>query len=153
MESVKVKGKEIKFYSEIGDLPIGRYNLFNLYLLQDSGIGSDFTAIVQRFSALDLQLQNEQIEEARIERRNLQALFFGLFEGINYKQRAYACLIAEIGGEPCEDISESGISEIVKKLERLGLTQKEVTEKIDEKKKSSRPLWPFTFPSGLKPRG
>ena len=140
MEEIRLKDKHTaKVYEGVHDLPIARYKKFNLYLLRDSGIGSDMTAIMTRLKKLDAYLAGDNINFARIERANLQLTFFTVLNEVDYKQMAFVCLLHSIDGEPIEDLSEGGILAAIKKLEAIGITQQFIMEMF-EKKKTILPL-------------
>lgn len=105
-----------------------------MLLLRDSGVGSTFKDIMIRLANLDKHLENENIESARIERRNLQLTLYSSLYEINFKQMAFVCLIYSIDGEKTDDLSEEGILETRNMLEKIELSQK-ILWQLNEKKK------------------
>jgi hypothetical protein len=135
MEVIKFKRHRIEVCTDIKELTIYRHNKFNSVLLQESGIGSTFDKIIERHRNLDLFLKHERIKEARTERRNLQSTLYNVFMGINYPQRAFACLIYKIDKSPRVDLSDDGITATVDMLNSIGMTQKFLEESLESKKK------------------
>lgn len=135
MEDIKIGKHKVKIYSGVDDMPISRYNKFNMFLLRDSGVGSTFKDIMTRLAHLDGWLAKENIENAMVERKNLQLTFFTALNEINFQQMAFACLIVSIDNADCNDLSDQGIMETLKKLEDTGITQKELLQ-INQKKKT-----------------
>ena len=134
MESVEIGKHKINIYSGIEDMSIDRYNRFNMYLLRDSGVGSTMHDIMIRLAKIDKWLEADNIELARIERRNLQLTLFACINQINFKQMAFVCLIIDIDGDQIEDLSDDGILKVIEDLKAINITQGQLN-RINIKKK------------------
>jgi len=134
MEKYKVNNHEIEAYAGVEDLPIGRYKKFNLQMLRDSGIGTNMEAIIRNLTKMDDYMQANKWKEASIMRANIQSQLFSTLNELDYKQLAFVCLIHSIDGDVVEDVSDTGLIAVVKKLETIGLTQRFVMEMVEKKK-------------------
>jgi len=63
---------------------------------------------------------------------NLRILIFNIISEVNPSHMAFACLVAEIDGEETEDLSEEGIRRTLKRLNEIGLTEREFKKKMSE---------------------
>jgi hypothetical protein len=84
---------------------------------------------------LDTYLAKQNYEMALSERRLIQQNYFSALEKINYQSHAFACLVHSINGKEYNDISESGLNEIVKDLEATNIAQGQIKETVDTVKK------------------
>jgi len=136
METLEVKKHKIRYYSDIDDTPIGRYNTFQQNLLYDASVGNTIEAISERFAGFDANLQANKIKEAMVERSNLQVTFFSILTKVNFASRAMVCLIHSIDGKEVTDLSEGGISEVLKKLEKMEVSIGTIRDLVFGQKKN-----------------
>lgn len=130
-------GKDIlMIYESIKELPVVRYNKMQTYLMLDSGIGSTMADIEKRFQNLDTYLSAGRLEEALEERNNLQFAIYSNINAINYRSLSFACLVHSFKGIQNHDLEETGLSELLEKLSKAGLTQFMVQEELDDLKKN-----------------
>lgn len=134
METLKFGKHKIEVYEGSRDLPMVRYRKFNLYLLRDSVIGSDIDQVIKTLGRLDNYLKSEQLDEARVERANLQQALFNTLNEVNFTQMAFVCLIHSINGLKVEDLTETGIAKIVSQLDGMQLPQRFIMEMVEKKK-------------------
>jgi len=134
METLKFGKHKIEVYEGSRDLPMTRYRKFNLYLLRDSGIGSDIGQVIKSFERLDNYLKGEQLDAARVERANLQQALFNTLNEVNFTQMAFVCLIHKIDRYKVDDLSETGISKVVQMLDGMQLPQRFIMEMVEKKK-------------------
>ena len=136
MKTTIINDHKITFFSDIDDMPIGRYNIFQQNLLYDASLGNTIEAINERFESLDANLAVGKIKEARIERNNLQVTFFSILSQVNFASRALVCLIFSIDDEKVEDLSEGGITNILEKFEKINITIGEIRTIVFGQKKN-----------------
>jgi hypothetical protein len=136
MKTIKIGKLNVTFYSGIKDMPVKKYDQMQSLLLQDFGIGSTMADVDKHFRNLDSFLQSGNIEDANIERQNLQLAFYSAIEKINYKSLAFACLIHSINDIQIKDTSDEGIQQIIERLSNEGLEVKIVEEMLNELKKN-----------------
>jgi hypothetical protein len=133
MKTVKIGRHEFKFYSSIKDMPVEKYNTLQLFLLQDTGIGSNMSDIDRHFHQLDIFLNAGKISEAISERQNLHMNIYAMLEKINIKSKSLACFIHSVDGREVgydDELIESALSKL-----NAG-TIGEVTEILEELKKN-----------------
>lgn len=141
---VKYNGHTLIMYDSIQDLPITRFQSFNLNVLIDGGIGSDLNGFIEKRNRIS-ELMGVDIEAARLELSNFEQLIRFVITNNSPQMNSFVCLIRSINGRDLteQDVSESGIKEIIKQLgaqrfsirklgEVLGLLKKKIEEEFDE---------------------
>lgn len=106
---------KVKIYDSIDELPIIRFHKYNKYMLIDSGVGSDLEDADGRFVRAMKFIKSDP-ELAIKELQNLRQLLHLISETINPTHLAFATLVAEIDGEPRTDLSDTGLSEVIRIL-------------------------------------
>lgn len=117
MQKVKVGNLDLEVFDSIEDLPMNRYHLFNRYLLIESGIGSDLSALDAHFEKVGKYLQLDQKDNALAEMTNLRNCVFMIQEQLKPDMMAYATLIYSINGKLVTDLSEQGLKDIKAQIE------------------------------------
>lgn len=144
------KGNIIQVYNDIKQLPIGRYNELQKYLLLDGGVGSTIEDVGARYSRLHAYLAEKKIDEAKKEAENLYYTHYSILEKLNYRSRAFCCLVYSVQGLVLEDYTEDGIKTTLSILEETDLTQDLLERTLHAaKKKISDDLalfFPRSFP-------
>ncbi|OOG19130.1 hypothetical protein BWD42_04050 [Sphingobacterium sp. CZ-UAM] len=128
-------GTKVKMYSSIKEMPVKVFNIFQGYMIQESGIGSTMESVNDHFEKLDTFLSVGKIEDAIVERENLHYNIYSALEGISYKSLAFGCFIHAIDGGHVSDYSTENLQEILGKLSDQGLTIGMVEEQLDQIKK------------------
>lgn len=137
MKQVKIGKHNVTLYNSIDELPIVRFHRYNKMLLIDAGLGSDLNAVDAHIERAVRFINNDSRKDAATEMENIRQTMFVIMQEMNPKHLAFACLVSEIDGEPCDDISDDGLR---KTLQVLGdVPVKEMTaegeavkKKIDE---------------------
>lgn len=106
--------------------------LFNLYSLKENEGGSDIYSALKRLEKLDLFLSADKKKDAIQERNNLTSTLLNIFNLTNLKGLQLGCFIYSINDVKIDDYSESNIKEILTKLSKEGVTQKQVSDIVDE---------------------
>lgn len=136
MEILKTKkGNEIKYYSDPAQLPFERYCLFQKYTLLNAGVGSTIQDIGIHFAKLHEFLGHEMIEEAKKEAENLHFNFFSTLNSLNYISKADASLVFSIDKEKMDDLSDDGLELCIEKMQKVGISAKEVNDLFFDVKK------------------
>jgi hypothetical protein len=133
MRTEKVGKNTVVFYDSIKEMPIKRHNTMQVFLMQDSGIGSTMQAVEAHFKTLDALLVSGKVEDAIKERQNLHIGFYCALEKIDFKSFAFACMIASINGKQV-GITEDALKDAIDKLK--GLTVGQVDDLLEELKKN-----------------
>lgn len=109
---VNVKGKVVKIYDSIEDMPIENFKAYNRFLLIDSGIGSDFEDVDKHIERVAAFMATDK-EAAVQELQNLRQNLYYIQQNINPKLMAFAALVYEIDGKNISDLSDDGIKNTV----------------------------------------
>jgi len=136
MKTTTINSHRLTYYSDIDDMPIGRYNTFQQNLLYDASVGNTIEAVNERFESLDANLAAGNIKEARVERNNLQVTFFSIQSQVNFASRALVCLLTKIDDEPITDLSEGGIETTLAKIDEMGISIGEIRDIVFSQKKN-----------------
>lgn len=133
MRKEKLGKHNVSFYDSIEDLPVIRFNRFNKYLLLDAGIGSDLVDVDNHIEKAIAYARSKTPEIGVTELENLRQNIYAIQTGLSPRHMAFASLVTEIDGKPCEDLSDDGIKKVV---ELLGdVINKDFTAKTAEVKK------------------
>lgn len=133
MKELTLNGHRVRIYDSIDELPMVRFHKYNHTLLVDAGIGSeigDFDAHIERVVRYIRKGDNEN---AAKELDNLRQNVFMIMQGQSVKDLSFAVLVAEIDGEPQNDISQEGLQKVVELLS--GATRKELADGYQSAKK------------------
>ena len=133
MVETKIGKHTVEIYDAIDELPIVRFHRYQKLLLVDAGIGSDLSAFDQRIEKTRRFLMAEKNEEAEKELQNLRHCVFLIQSEINVKHLSFAALVKSIDGQPCEDLSDSGLQKVVGILSDV--PEKELAAQLDAVKK------------------
>jgi hypothetical protein len=133
MTELKINEHTVQLYSSIKELPIVLSKRMSTYLLQDTGIGSSMNDVDDHLARLRIFVSNDRKTEALEELKNLRFNLFSMLSGLNYQSLAFGCLIASVDGQPVTDYSSEGIAALV---DKIGITQGDVEEYLDEIKKN-----------------
>lgn len=128
-----INGQSVKLYASTKEMPVKLYNLTQKYLLQDMGIGSDMSAIDERFASIDSYLSAGKISEAIQERENQRFAFYTMIQGVSYKSLAFACHIHSIDNVKITDYSEDNLTAM---SEKFDFSVYELEETLDDLKKN-----------------
>lgn len=103
-------------------------------LLVDAGIGSsiaDFDSHMERTMAF---LAGKKIEEAQKELQNIRQNIYLIQHQLTPKHLAFAAIVKEVDGKPCDDISDEGLKATLKMMEDVSIGNFD-EELADAKKK------------------
>lgn len=136
MKQIRLGRHTITMYEGIEELPIKRYHKFNKMLLVDAGIGGDLTDVDRHIQRAQMYIGQEKKEFAKTELENLRQAIYMVQNEVSPKTLAFACLVAAIDGEPCDDISDSGLAMLSEKIcdicyKDIADTTESVKKKID----------------------
>lgn len=136
MKEIIFKGSRLEMYDSIQDLPVGRYQKYNLNVMIDAGIGSDLNGFRERGENVKRLMKND-IEKAEKEMDNFMNNVYMIMSETSPEMNSFIVLIKKINGRIVNDsdLSESGIEEIKKSLNRKGLTMGLVREFLNFFKK------------------
>lgn len=133
MKKIVLGGHKVSVYDSIDELPMVRFHKYSRMLLVDAGVGSDindFDAHIERSARYFRKGDNENGAK---ELENLRQCVYLILTEQSVKDLSFACLVAEIDGKPCDDLSDQSLTEVVKRLG--GVPRKDFTSSLDEVKK------------------
>lgn len=145
MKELELNGHKVQMYSSIEELPMIRFHKYNKCLLVDAGIGSDLSAVDARIERCVRYIKANNRENAAKEMENLRQSIYMVMQGLSPEHMAFACMVATIDGEPCEDISDDGLQKVLSLLG--GATIKDVAAKAEDIKKKLDTELSLYFPA------
>lgn len=136
MTTTTINNTKIVLYSSIKELPISRSKAMQNYILQDSGIGNTMQDIDSHLTKSIMFLAASKYDDCKEELTNLRYSFYSMINGVDYKSKAFACLIKQIGDVICDDISTDGLNATVETLTELGTSNEQIETIWDSIKKN-----------------
>lgn len=133
MKTIRIGKHKVTFYDAIAELPITRFHVYNKMLLVDSGVGSDITDFDSHIERVIAFLKKKDNESAIKEMQNLRQNIYLIQQSLSPKHMAFAALIADIDGKPCDNISDEGLKETLAKIENEKIT--EIDKPLHDSKK------------------
>ena len=116
MKKVKIGKHDVTLYSSIEELPMQRFHKYNKMMLIDAGLGSDLNAVDGHIERAVRFIKGDHRQEAATEMENIRQTIYLIIQGMCPKHLAFAVLVAEVDGKPCDDISDEGLQRIVELL-------------------------------------
>lgn len=111
MREVRIGKHRVKLYDCIEDLPMERFHRYNKMLLIDAGIGSEIQTFDAHIEKVKRFLNTKDIDSAQKELENLRQNVYLIQTQQSPKYLSFACLVAEVDGKPCNDLSEDGLEQ------------------------------------------
>ena len=116
MKQVKIGKHDVTLYNSIEELPMQRFHQYNKMMLIDAGLGSDLNAVDGHIERAVRFIKGDHRQEAATEMENIRQTIYLIIQGMCPKHLAFAVLVAEVDGKPCDDISDEGLQRIVELL-------------------------------------
>jgi len=132
------KKRKIEFFDSIEEVPHRRYMKFNKELMRSNEVGSSPIDILKRIQRCIDYIMAGNNESALKELANAQLAYNYAMLELDPKGLALAAMVKSIDGEPCNDISSSGLQDTFKVLQDAGITKAEVDDTADKIKKKSK---------------
>lgn len=133
MKKLKLNGHKVVIYDAIDELPMVRFHKYTKMLLVDAGVGSDINAFDAHLERAMRYIRKGDNENGAKELENLRQCVYLILQEQSVHDLSFACLVAEIDGKATDDLSEQGLTEVVRMLG--GTPRKDFTEALDEVKK------------------
>ena len=133
MKKIKLGGHRVSVYDSIDELPMVRFHKYSKMLLVDSGVGSDINDFDAHIERAVRYFRKGDNENGAKELENLRQCVYLILTEQSVKDLSFACLVAEIDGKPCDDLSEQALAEVIRTLGAV--PRKEFTTSADEVKK------------------
>lgn len=115
--TLKFNGHILEMYDSIQELPITRFQSYNLNLLIDGGIGSDLDAFDKHINSIRQLVINDP-NAAQTELTNLQQNIRFIMSNTNPNLNSFVVMIRKIDSRDIkdEDLTEDGIKAILNEL-------------------------------------
>jgi len=133
MRKIKLGGHKVTIYDSIDELPMVRFHKYSKMLLVDAGVGSDINDFDAHIERAVRYFRKGDNENGAKELENLRQCVFLILSEQSVKDLSFACLVAEIDGKPCNDLSDQALAEVVRTLGEV--PRKDFTSSADEVKK------------------
>lgn len=145
MKELKLNGHKVRIYDSIDTLPITRFHSYNRMLLVDAGVGSDISDFDNHIERMVRYIRKGDNDSAAKELENMRQNVYMIMSGQSVRDLSFACLVASIDDEPCNDMSQEALQRIVETLG--GATRGELTEAYQSAKKKIDNDLSLYFPS------
>ena len=116
MRKIKLGGHKVTIYDSIDELPMVRFHKYSKMLLVDAGVGSDINDFDAHIERAVRYFRKGDNENGAKELENLRQCVFLILSEQSVKDLSFACLVAEIDGKPCDDLSEQALADVVRTL-------------------------------------
>lgn len=115
---VKFNRHTLELYDSIQDLPITRFQTFNINLMIDAGIGANLDEFEGRVATISKMINGGRKEDANRELSNMIQTVRFIMGNVSPEYRAFVALIKSIDGRIIhdEDLQGEGIDAIIKEL-------------------------------------
>lgn len=123
MQKIEFNGYKLDMFDSAQELKIKRFQLYNLNVMLDAGIGSDLNAFNDRINSIRGFIPKKP-ELAMIELNNLQQSVYFIVKNASPKMASFVAMIYKIDGRELtdHDLTDQGIADILEDLNRKGLT-------------------------------
>jgi hypothetical protein len=121
-------------YDDINELPIVRFQQYNKMLMIDAGLGETVDAFDAHLARVGEYIKHGEMENANREIDNVRQTLWNVQNGMTPHFMSLIPLIAEIDGEPNNDMSDDGIKATYEKLKHVTLGEYEKASKEVKKK-------------------
>ena len=135
MEILKYNGNVLEMDDRIDEMLYHKFMLYNMNVMLDSGIGSDFNAFNDRLSEIARYAAAGDMESLSRVTQNLQQAYQFIMMGMSPEMNAFVCMIRTINGEPIGELTDSRIKEVALMLSKRGLTVGKVKGFLSQLKK------------------
>lgn len=112
MREVRIGKHRVRLYDSIDDLPMERFHRYNKMLLIDAGLGSDISAMDAHVEKVMRFMRGGDIDSAAKELENLRQTVYLVQTEQSPRNLSFACLVAEVDGKDCNDLSEDGLEKV-----------------------------------------
>lgn len=136
---MKVKHKDliIELYDSIEDLPVTRFQAYNLNLLLDGGIGSDMNAFNRHINKIS-QMIKVNPDSAIRQLKNMQENIRFIMTKTSPEMKSFVVMIKKIDDRKIDDsdLSEDGVKDIIDELGKKELPFSLVRKTLNTIKKN-----------------
>ena len=114
----KINNIEVEYYDSIEELPSWRFQMYNINVLIDAGIGSTVADVVRHGHEANRCIDAKKYHEAKQANLNMNKALEFVISKSSPKMRSFAYLIRKINGRVIndEDLTADGVDRIIKEL-------------------------------------
>lgn len=149
MVNIKCSGGDISLYDSIHNMPIYNYENFSKQMMFAMGMPTSPEGVLRSYQKLAYFINKGNKGEGLLELSNLSKGIFHAIEAISLENRPFYCLIHKIGDEKIKDFSDSGFTYIRELLKKFEITQKDVSEYVENIKKKLMMSLNYILSNGL----
>jgi len=131
----KKKNAVIEFYDSIEEMPHRRYMKFNKEMMRQNEVGNSMTDVLKRIERAMSFINADSPDKAFKELSNARMSYNYANAELQPKGLALATMVRTIDGKEQNDITTDGLRRVLRMLQDLGITKKEVDQTTDEIKK------------------
>lgn len=106
----------VEVYDSIDDMPNERYQIYNRFLLVDTGVGSDLNDINLHIEKIVTFIKKGDYNLAVTELDNQRQLMYLIMQQISPKHLAFMALVHSIDGQKVYDLSDDNLIRLQNKL-------------------------------------
>ena len=128
---------KVEMYEDIENMPVVRFHKYNKMLIVEAGIGSDVAAADSHLAKIAALVRQKDCDKALQEIANMQQCLYFAAESVSPRLLAFSALGRSIDGDPCDDLTDEGLTATAAKLSDVPVAQiaavfAGVKKKIDE---------------------
>lgn len=139
MQTIEKDGHTVKLYAEFDEFPAARKTAWHKYLIESGELENSLEGIKNRVAQTMEAVAGSRNEEATLLLTNLYYSLNAIESGYDANQLAFGVIVASIDDVPQTDLSAEGLSRLVAKCSAFGVTDKEMSDAVQDVKKNSQP--------------
>lgn len=144
---MRLNGVRLKVHDgDVDEMPIHRFQGFNLAVMVEAGIGSDMSAFDGHLVKMKQYILRDMKAEFEVEVDSIRQCLYFIINGVSPKMQAFVYLIEEIDGERLEDFSPENVARITERLGKAGLTARMIDGLLSLVKKNADDELVLRFP-------
>lgn len=136
---------KVKIYDSIDEMTVARYHRWNQMMVLNEGIGLTPEGLNGRLANVSRLIDAERADAAKVELHNIAVALSVARAGADMQTRALAATVAEIDGEPTDDLTNDGLDKTVARLQEI-ITKGERDGILDAVKKKIDSELSFYYP-------
>jgi hypothetical protein len=135
MTTIKFNGNILDMDNRIDEMLYHKYLLYNMNVMIDSGIGSDFNSFNDRFQEIVRYASVGDMENLRKVIANTQQCYQFIMSRTSPEMQSFICMIRTINGESIGELTDEKIKQTILQLSKKGLTVGKVKGFLNSLKK------------------
>ena len=144
MRTIKINRHTVKLHDSIETMPITTFHRFNLYAAIDSGIGGTIEDVDRRLLRARQFIKHNQQDNAIKELDNMRQAMAFVIEHSNPEFLSFAALVCSIDGKKVQVNNEEDAKEVLRRLNKKGLTVGTIRQVLSDVKKNLTMRWRST---------